>query len=60
MTISINVQRIISAKRSPVIGELDVFDVVYIEAKNSGTVALHLPHGTGQAVADAINAAVKS
>ena len=37
----------------------EAFDTVKIESTNGGYIDLFLPHGTGQAVADAINAAVK-
>ena len=60
MTVTTQIQRITIAIASsyPQSSEYDAFDVVTVTSESGGDVKLFLPHETGQAVADAINAAV--
>lgn len=61
MTLTVDFQNISAATaKSFTAGEFfPPFDCVKVASLNGGYVDLFLPSGTGQAVADAINAAVK-
>jgi hypothetical protein len=59
MTISVDIQNI---KRADAVTHGDgvrSFDVVHVKTTSIGSASIYLPAGTGQGVADAINAALE-
>jgi hypothetical protein len=60
MTVTAQIMNITiaTARSHPDTNSYSAFDVVTVTSESGGDVKLFLPHETGQAVADAINAAV--
>jgi hypothetical protein len=58
MSVSVTVHHVKSAA-SRSFADPNGFDVAEVFEKNGSSVTIYLPFGTGQAVADAINAAIK-
>ena len=59
MAISIDIQRIRSAEAHSIKDDYTEFDTVKVFTDTVGFACLYFPHGTGQAVADAINTALE-